>query len=96
MYRLHHQGDKKSSSVLQFLLATNIVPGSLILVTLMIGAIRSSKTSGLTRVTLRNIPEGGILHSHRREHTKSHIAFIGWDLYRRIYVFPISVLYPRR
>jgi hypothetical protein len=34
----------------------------------------------LTRVTWRNIPEDGILHSHRRENFKSYTALIGWAL----------------
>jgi hypothetical protein len=33
-----------------------------------------------TRVTLPNIQEDGILHSHRRENLKSYIALTGWDL----------------
>jgi hypothetical protein len=31
----------------------------------------------LTRVTRRNIPEDGILHSHCRENLKSYIALTG-------------------
>jgi hypothetical protein len=33
----------------------------------MMEAIRSSETPVLTRATLSQIPEDGILHSHRRE-----------------------------
>jgi hypothetical protein len=36
-------------------------------------AIRSFETSVLIRATRRNIPEDGILHSHRREHFKSYL-----------------------
>jgi hypothetical protein len=32
------------------------------------------------RLTWRNIPEGGIIHSHRREHLKSYIALTGSGL----------------
>jgi hypothetical protein len=38
----------------------------------MMGALRSSEMSVITRITLRNIPDGGILHSHRRENLKSY------------------------
>jgi hypothetical protein len=58
----------------------NVVPSSPILVTLMMEALSSSETSVLTRATRRNIPEDGILHSHRRENLKSYIALTGWAL----------------
>jgi heme O synthase-like polyprenyltransferase len=54
------------------LVASNVVPSSPILVTLMMEALRYSKTSVLTRSTRRNITEVGILHSHRRENLKSY------------------------
>jgi hypothetical protein len=58
----------------------NIVPSSLILVTLMMEALSSSETSVLTRTTRRNVPEDAILHSHRRNNLKSYIALTGWTL----------------
>jgi hypothetical protein len=40
------------------------VPSSPILVTLILGAIRSSETSVITRATRRNVLEGGTLYRH--------------------------------
>jgi hypothetical protein len=41
--------------------SANLVPNSLILVTLMMEATRSSETTALTRVTRRHVPEDGFL-----------------------------------
>jgi hypothetical protein len=54
--------------------------GTSIVVTLMMEVIRSSETTTLKRATWRNIPEDGILYSHRRENFKSYIASTGWAL----------------
>jgi hypothetical protein len=67
-------------SVRRLLVRANVVPSSAILVTLMMETLSSSETSVLTRATRRNIPEGAILHSHRRESLKSYIALTGWTL----------------
>jgi hypothetical protein len=48
-----------------------VVLSSPIIGTLM-EALSSSETSVLTRSKRRNIPEGAILHSHRRENLKSY------------------------
>jgi hypothetical protein len=53
-------------------------------------ALSSSETSVLIRATRRNIPEDGILHSHRRENLKSYIALTGWTLYWRRNVSPVK------
>jgi hypothetical protein len=47
--------------VLLLLVTATVVPTSLIPVTLMMGALRSSETSALTRATLRHVPKDGIL-----------------------------------
>jgi hypothetical protein len=51
--------------------------------------LRSSETSVLTRATRSNIPDDGILHSHRRENLKSYIALTGWTLQWRRNVSPV-------
>jgi hypothetical protein len=63
-------------SVLQLLVTANVVPGSPILVNLMMKEKRSSETSFLTRDTRRNISEDDILHSHCRENLKSFLIVI--------------------
>jgi hypothetical protein len=77
IFRATRIGDR---SMLRLLVSANAVPGSSIVVTMMMEAILFSKTSGLTTVTRSNIPEDGILHSHRREKLKSYIALTGWPL----------------
>jgi hypothetical protein len=59
----------------QHALVANIVPSSSILVTLNMEALRSSKTSLVTRVTWRNIPEDSILLSQNCENLKSYVSF---------------------
>jgi hypothetical protein len=56
----------------------------------MMEVLSSSETSVLTRATRRNIQEGAILHSHRRENLKSYIALTGWILQRRRNVSPVK------
>jgi hypothetical protein len=56
----------------------------------MMEALSSSETLVLTTATPSNIPEDGILHSHRRENFKSYIALTGWALQRRRNVSPVK------
>jgi hypothetical protein len=60
-------------NVLQLLVTANAVPSSLILLSLMMKAIRSSETSVLTRGTRRNFPENDIFHGRRHENLKSYM-----------------------
>jgi hypothetical protein len=67
------------SSDATLIVTANVVPITRILSTLKMEAKFSSETSCIKRLTLRHIPEDGILHSHRRENLKSHT--------HRIYVY---------
>jgi hypothetical protein len=58
------------------LVKASVVPSSSI-VTLMKEALRSSETSVLKIVTLRNIPENAILHIHLSENLKSSTGSYG-------------------
>jgi hypothetical protein len=69
-----------SQQLLLLLVTANIVPSSLILSTLMMEAICSSKTSVHTKATRPHIAEDGILRSHRCENLKSYIALTDWAL----------------
>jgi hypothetical protein len=63
---------------MRWLLVMANIPGSLILVTLMMEALGSSEMSVPTRATLRNIPEDDLLHSHCHENLKSYMNKEDW------------------
>jgi hypothetical protein len=62
---------KYTRSVRQLLVTANVIPSSLIHVTLIMEALCSSEMSVLIRTAWCNIPEYGILHSHH-ENLKSY------------------------
>jgi hypothetical protein len=66
--------DRDASYVLQLLVTANVLPSSLILITLMIEALRFSETWVLTRATRRHIQEVDIVHSHRCENLINSVA----------------------
>jgi cobalamin synthase len=65
-----------SSSMRQLLVTADIVPSSLIGVTLVMEVISSSETSALTRATRSNIPGDGNFHSHCRKNLISYIVIV--------------------
>jgi hypothetical protein len=62
-------------SMCQSLVPANVVPISLILVTLVMNALHSSEMSVIIRATWHNIPKDGFLHSHGYENLKSCIIY---------------------
>jgi hypothetical protein len=70
-------------SVRRLAVTANVVLSSLILITLMMGALISSEMMVFTTATRRNIPEDDILHSHSRENFKSYIVYVPFDYFLR-------------
>jgi hypothetical protein len=66
-------------SMLWLLVTANVVPSSLIPVTLMMEVICSSETSVLTRTTWCNISEDGILHEVQTFMRKFKTAYIALE-----------------
>jgi hypothetical protein len=60
--------------VRRFLVTSNVVPSSSILVTIMMEALSYSETSVLRTATQHNIPEDTILHSNRHVNFKSYMC----------------------
>jgi hypothetical protein len=71
-----------SSGVHQLLVTANIVPNSLIRVTLMMEVLRSPETWVLTGAKWCNTPEDGILHIHTSFIVKPITFSCNWNLYK--------------